>query len=199
MAVVEPTFKREVQRLFMSQFTREFYHCLRTLHSIQHTTTSEFILIKRVILQFQGRVHSLHFISYTTHNNRGILHTTVAEEKKYNPRLTKTIDEFIDIMNNLNLAYPKQIGKNWLWNIKTWWRFAFLEIGVIIILNAIQCSHQYKHALHNDKRRLGERVPVYCYPFPFSLFSKLIYILQCLVMWKGGSFSIVKRGLVGLL
>lgn len=42
---------------------------------------------------------------------RGITETTVAEEKEYNPRLTKTLEEFVDIMNNLNLPYPKQIGK----------------------------------------------------------------------------------------
>jgi sulfur dioxygenase len=40
-----------------------------------------------------------------------MMQTTVAEEKQYNPRLSKTIDEFIDIMNNLNLPYPKQIGE----------------------------------------------------------------------------------------
>ena len=38
--------------------------------------------------------------------------TTVSEEKKYNPRLTKTKEEFIEIMNNLNLPYPKMIGKD---------------------------------------------------------------------------------------
>lgn len=36
--------------------------------------------------------------------------TTVGEEKTYNPRLTKSLDEFVEIMNNLNLAYPQQIG-----------------------------------------------------------------------------------------
>lgn len=36
--------------------------------------------------------------------------TTVGEEKTYNPRLTKSLDEFVEIMNNLNLAYPKKIG-----------------------------------------------------------------------------------------
>lgn len=36
--------------------------------------------------------------------------STVEEEKKYNPRLTKTLEEFVDIMNNLNLPKPKKIG-----------------------------------------------------------------------------------------
>jgi len=39
------------------------------------------------------------------------METTVAEEKKYNPRLTKSLTEFVDIMNNLNLPYPAQLGE----------------------------------------------------------------------------------------
>lgn len=38
------------------------------------------------------------------------MESSVWEEKTYNPRLTKTKEEFIKIMNNLNLAYPKKIG-----------------------------------------------------------------------------------------
>ena len=37
--------------------------------------------------------------------------TTVKEEKKLNPRLSKNKPEFVDIMKNLNLPYPAQIGK----------------------------------------------------------------------------------------
>lgn len=40
----------------------------------------------------------------------GQLVTSVAEEKKFNTRLTKPLDEFVNIMNNLNLPYPKFIG-----------------------------------------------------------------------------------------
>jgi len=36
--------------------------------------------------------------------------STIGEEKTYNPRLTKSLDEFIEVMDNLNLAYPKKIG-----------------------------------------------------------------------------------------
>ena len=43
--------------------------------------------------------------------------TSVLEEKKFNPRLTKSKEEFVTIMKNLNLAYPAQIG-------------IFLKIGV---------------------------------------------------------------------
>lgn len=42
---------------------------------------------------------------------RGQLETTVAEEKQFNPRLTKDLDTFVDIMAHLNLAPPKFIGK----------------------------------------------------------------------------------------
>lgn len=41
---------------------------------------------------------------------RGQLETTVGEEKLYNPRLTKDIDAFVQIMENLNLPRPKLIG-----------------------------------------------------------------------------------------
>ncbi|XP_065557591.1 uncharacterized protein LOC136025487 [Artemia franciscana] len=40
---------------------------------------------------------------------RGFTPSTVGEEKRYNPRLTKGKDEFTTIMNNLNLTYPKKI------------------------------------------------------------------------------------------
>lgn len=39
------------------------------------------------------------------------MESTVAEEKRYNPRLTKDIDAFVEIMDNLNLPKPKMIGK----------------------------------------------------------------------------------------
>lgn len=42
---------------------------------------------------------------------RGQLETTVGEEKQFNPRLSKDLDTFIDIMDHLNLAPPKFIGK----------------------------------------------------------------------------------------
>lgn len=47
---------------------------------------------------------------YPAHDYKGLTHTTVWEEKKYNPRLTKPLKEFIEIMKNLNLSYPKMIG-----------------------------------------------------------------------------------------
>ena len=40
--------------------------------------------------------------------------TSVSEEKTLNPRLTKPRDEFVKIMNELGLPYPKKIGKSQL-------------------------------------------------------------------------------------
>lgn len=36
--------------------------------------------------------------------------TTVGEEKKFNPRLSKDVDTFVQIMDNLNLPRPKMMG-----------------------------------------------------------------------------------------
>lgn len=46
---------------------------------------------------------------YPAHDYKGRTVTTVGEEKQYNPRLTKTIDEFVAIMDSLNLPFPKFI------------------------------------------------------------------------------------------
>lgn len=60
-----------------------------------------------------GKILSLpdNFTLYPAHDYKGRMETTVAEEKKYNPRLTKSVTEFVDIMNNLNLPYPAQLDK----------------------------------------------------------------------------------------
>jgi len=52
-----------------------------------------------------------HTLLYPAHDYKGQTVTSVLEEKKYNPRLTKTKEEFIKIMNELGLPYPKQIDK----------------------------------------------------------------------------------------
>lgn len=51
-----------------------------------------------------------HFKLFPAHDYKGFTSTTVQEEKQFNPRLTKSEDEFIEIMNNLGLDYPKMIG-----------------------------------------------------------------------------------------
>ncbi|MED6272821.1 hypothetical protein CHARACLAT_000689 [Characodon lateralis] len=46
---------------------------------------------------------------YPAHDYKGQTVTTVGEERKYNPRLTKSLEEFVNIMDNLNLPNPKKI------------------------------------------------------------------------------------------
>ncbi|XP_053213823.1 uncharacterized protein LOC128397165 [Panonychus citri] len=46
---------------------------------------------------------------YPAHDYNGQLTSTIGEEKRLNPRLTKPRDEFIEIMKNLNLTYPKMM------------------------------------------------------------------------------------------
>ncbi|KAM4703976.1 persulfide dioxygenase ETHE1, mitochondrial [Rhinophrynus dorsalis] len=46
---------------------------------------------------------------YPAHDYTGQTVTSVDEEKRLNPRLTKSEEEFVKIMNNLNLPKPKQI------------------------------------------------------------------------------------------
>lgn len=52
-----------------------------------------------------------HFLLYPGHDYVGFTVTTVGEEKKWNTRLTKPLPEFVEIMNNLNLPYPKFIDE----------------------------------------------------------------------------------------
>uniref|UniRef100_A0A914WT07 Persulfide dioxygenase ETHE1, mitochondrial n=1 Tax=Plectus sambesii TaxID=2011161 RepID=A0A914WT07_9BILA len=46
---------------------------------------------------------------FPAHDYSGLTCTSVEEERNFNPRLTKTEDEFIDLMKNLNLPYPKHM------------------------------------------------------------------------------------------
>lgn len=48
---------------------------------------------------------------YPGHDYKGMWVSTIAEEKKNNPRVGggKTLQEFVNIMNSLNLAHPKKI------------------------------------------------------------------------------------------
>jgi len=53
-----------------------------------------------------------HFLLYPAHDYLGRTVTTVDEEKRCNPRLTKPLNEFVNIMNNLNLPPPKYINES---------------------------------------------------------------------------------------
>ncbi|KAI3361273.1 hypothetical protein L3Q82_013456 [Scortum barcoo] len=50
-----------------------------------------------------------HCLVYPAHDYLGQTASTVGEERKFNPRLTKSLEEFVKIMNNLNLPKPKKI------------------------------------------------------------------------------------------
>ena len=56
---------------------------------------------------------------YPGHDYNGKFSTTIGNEKKFNPRLqVKSVDEYVDIMSNLNLAKPKLIESNVSRNIQ---------------------------------------------------------------------------------
>lgn len=57
------------------------------------------------------------FCLFPAHDYKGHHVTTVAEEKKLNPRLSKPKEEFLEIMKNLGLAYPKKIDEAVPWNM----------------------------------------------------------------------------------
>lgn len=46
---------------------------------------------------------------YPAHDYNGRTASSIGEEINFNPRLTKSREKFIEIMNDLNLAYPKMI------------------------------------------------------------------------------------------
>lgn len=50
-----------------------------------------------------------HTLVYPAHDYRNRSKSSVVEEKLLNPRLTKPKEEFVKIMAELNLAYPKKI------------------------------------------------------------------------------------------
>ena len=56
---------------------------------------------------------------YPAHDYNGLNVSTIGKEKKFNPRLqVKGVNEYIDIMSNLNLSKPKLMDINVASNIK---------------------------------------------------------------------------------
>ena len=56
---------------------------------------------------------------YPAHDYKGEKVSTIGKEKKYNPRLkVKSVDEYIEIMNNLDLKKPVSIEENISRNLK---------------------------------------------------------------------------------
>ena len=58
-------------------------------------------------------------ILYPGHDYNGKESSTIGNERKFNPRLqVKNVDEYVELMSNLNLAKPKLIDTNVSRNIK---------------------------------------------------------------------------------
>ena len=49
---------------------------------------------------------------YPAHDYKGCTASTIGEEKRLNPRLTKSEEEFVSIMDNLNLPNPKKLEES---------------------------------------------------------------------------------------
>ena len=50
-----------------------------------------------------------HCLLFPAHDYKGLTCTTVAEERAFNPRLSRPLDEFVAIMDGLGLPKPAQI------------------------------------------------------------------------------------------
>ncbi|KAL5111318.1 Persulfide dioxygenase ETHE1 mitochondrial [Taenia crassiceps] len=103
------------------------------LHSARAAFTGDALLIRgcgRTDLE-QGSPDSLYesvhlkilslpddYLLFPAHEYSGRMMTTVEEEKKYNTRLGLSRKAFVELMNNLNLAYPKQIDRSVPLNLK---------------------------------------------------------------------------------
>ncbi len=90
-AVAAPTSNTAAPHVCSARCTRISFHSTTTISSIQHT-----------IIKVAGRL--------CTRHRAGIRNSTIGEQKRVNAHSTKTKDECVHIMNNLNLPYPKQIG-----------------------------------------------------------------------------------------
>jgi len=66
---------------------------------------------KRLYQSVHQKIFTLpaHCLIYPAHDYKGQTVSTVGEERKFNPRLTKSLEEFVEIMNNLNLPKPAKI------------------------------------------------------------------------------------------
>jgi len=106
--------------------------------------------------------------------------TTVMEEKKFNPRLTKSKAEFVEIMNNLNLPYPKQIGNLFL-------KKTLFKVYLIIIIFKIQIKRfrlikcaACTTCLPNLKRNSSRRFKSSCSLIPTKYIS---LVLLKILLW----------------
>ncbi|XP_051920422.1 persulfide dioxygenase ETHE1, mitochondrial isoform X1 [Hippocampus zosterae] len=66
---------------------------------------------KRLFASIHQKIFTLpdRCLVYPAHDYLGQTVSTVGEERTFNPRLTKSLEEFVAIMNNLNLPKPSKI------------------------------------------------------------------------------------------
>ena len=95
------TSKKETQSHCTKMFMRKFSRSRTISVCFRRTITSELHQVMLVYQKSRERVHLC----------RGQTETSVAEEKEFNPRLSQTLEDFVETMENLNLPYPKQIGE----------------------------------------------------------------------------------------
>jgi sulfur dioxygenase len=55
---------------------------------------------------------------YPAHDYKGYTVSTIGEERRLNPRLSKSKEEFVTIMEKLNLPYPKKLDEALPANLK---------------------------------------------------------------------------------
>lgn len=74
----------------------------------------------------------------------GMTVSTVAEELRHNPRLTKSKEEFVEIMKSLGLTKPKKMGKTVLcgWTNVYWMLLVCLSIFLHLTVNSRNVSTQ---------------------------------------------------------
>lgn len=122
-----------------------FWNFQHIIQYFQCIFSSLFIFCKCVcqIMLFSGRVLTpqMTFCVLFLYAS-GQTVSTVGEERRFNPRLTKSRDEFVNIMKNLNLPKPKKIGIENLHLYKCTYPFSFkfanscshVEIGFLSLL-----------------------------------------------------------------
>ncbi|MCG8512023.1 MAG: hypothetical protein MI741_22640, partial [Rhodospirillales bacterium] len=97
---------------------------------------------------------------YPAHDYKGDTVSTIAEEKAHNPRLqVGSVDEYVDIMNGLNLPNPKQMDVAIPANLKIGYSEAdeTIRAGTLCVADAYACLDGEGH-IFVDLREEWERL-----------------------------------------
>eukprot|EP00913_Durusdinium_trenchii_P009316 g8754.t1 len=115
------------------------------------------------------------------HDYKGRGVSSVEEERRFNPRLTKSVDEFAELMDNLGLAYPKKIDVAVPGNMILSWVFA----GIACLLSGFAYME------------LSARLPTRgsCYTFSYHGLGELWAVIGafCITLEYGISGAGVAR------